>query len=156
MPDLFSWSAWPSPLSLTAVTVANWCWIDRLIIDAIDKDHPSKACRSRAYIYAFLAFLCTLLKACLPPSFQVISGWLIYVTVINRLKRMFSICGLAAVQLRACGRNWWLLFMTKRWKGKILAESSTRIKLKMRRNERGAHWVRLLLMSFVYNSTVYA
>ncbi|KZP20509.1 hypothetical protein FIBSPDRAFT_1044782 [Athelia psychrophila] len=34
-----------------------------LIIDNIDKKHPSKASRSRAYVYAFFAFICALLKA---------------------------------------------------------------------------------------------
>ncbi|KAF7982664.1 hypothetical protein HWV62_27123 [Athelia sp. TMB] len=35
----------------------------QLIIDNIDKAHPSKASRSRAYVYAFFAFICALLKA---------------------------------------------------------------------------------------------
>ena len=35
----------------------------RLILDAIDLEYPTPESQTRAYIYAFLAFTCTLLKA---------------------------------------------------------------------------------------------
>ncbi|EDR03156.1 multidrug resistance-associated ABC transporter [Laccaria bicolor S238N-H82] len=35
----------------------------KLILDAIDLEHPTPESQTRAYIYAFLAFTCTLLKA---------------------------------------------------------------------------------------------
>jgi hypothetical protein len=36
----------------------------RRILEAIDTKNSTPETRSRAYIYAFLAFLCSLLKAC--------------------------------------------------------------------------------------------
>lgn len=36
----------------------------RQILDAIDDEHPTQESRTKAYIYAFLAFTCSVLKAC--------------------------------------------------------------------------------------------
>ena len=71
----------------------SWCitlrLCDRKILDAIDVENPTPESRTKAYIYGFLAFACTLLKVFVFESTLRNNSQHLY-----RPKQMFSIYGL--------------------------------------------------------------
>ena len=73
---------------------------DRKILDAIDVENPTPESRTKAYIYAFLAFAFTLLKV------FVFKGTLRNNSQhLSRPKQMFSIYGLDEEQLLGFARS---------------------------------------------------
>ena len=106
----------------TIIHFEDSCLSDaRQILDEVDKENTSGASRGKAYVYAFLAFFCTLAKV---SSHVELHG---YVTKGDlRLRRTFIISGSAVARRLVSVQNLWRLYMTKLSRGETIPGSLTR------------------------------